>query len=210
MGHRPLVQLRRKLPGPAGCGGSWRSGAARIPRAPRAQASIGRCACDLRRALPRPVGPNPRRPVGAPGALVDLLDARFEHRIGPSATRRRAFQPGVVAAGGNLQHAAHREHRKVGLVRSHELVDGPDPESASRANQAVAFARIPVRYAVACSHGGAAATPPARGGSARRGAPPHRVRPGLPSCGSSARTVRIPWPAPPGYDPPGPVQPSVP
>lgn len=41
-------------------------------------------------------GPDPRRSVGAPGGLVDLLDARLEHGIGGGATRRRAFQPGVL------------------------------------------------------------------------------------------------------------------
>ncbi len=42
--------------------------------------------------------PYPRRPVGAPRAWVDLLDAPLEHGIG-SGARRRAFQPSVVAAG---------------------------------------------------------------------------------------------------------------
>ena len=49
--------------------------------------------------------------------------------------------PGVVAAGGHLQDAAHRMHRKVGLVRVHEFEDGVDVFSPLAANQAVAFLR---------------------------------------------------------------------
>ena len=71
--------------------------------------------------------------TGAPGPLMDLCDARLEHGIGTVTTRPRAFHPGIVATGRNLQDAAHRQHRKLGIVRFHELVDGPDPESASRA-----------------------------------------------------------------------------
>ena len=114
------------------------------------------------------------------------------------------FHPGVVATGGNLQQAAYRQHRKrkVGLVRSHELVDGPEPNRPRERTRPWRLPRSPVRYATTCSHGEGAAAPPAPGDSARRGAPPHRDRPGSPRCGPSARTVRIPWPATPGYNPP--------
>ena len=93
-------------------------------------------------------------------------------RFGSGATRRRAFQPGVVAAEGNLQNAAHRQHRNVGLVRSHEPVVGPGPESASRANQSWLLPGSPLRYAFACSHREGAAALPSPGDSARRGAHP--------------------------------------
>ncbi len=36
-------------------------------------------------------GLDPRRPIDAPGALVDLLDARLEHGIPPGANRRGAL-----------------------------------------------------------------------------------------------------------------------
>ena len=55
---------------------------------------------------------------------------------------RRTLSPRVVAAGGDVQHSAHRGDRVGGLIRSHELEDFSGTEPVSRANQAAAFARI--------------------------------------------------------------------
>jgi len=59
--------------------------------------------------------------LGLPGDVV--LD---EHAVLDRTRTRAALQPVVVAAGGHAQHAAHRLHRGVGLVRVHEFVDPVD------------------------------------------------------------------------------------
>src|ERR1041385_341542 len=56
--------------------------------------------------------------------------------------RHHTPAPGVVPAGGDLQHSAHRPDREHGLVRVYEEEDLFDFFSVSPANQAAAFDRI--------------------------------------------------------------------
>src|SRR5690242_10874382 len=85
---------------------------------------------------------HPWGPVGAPGALVNDPDVLEQLRIASAAHARRTLVPRVIAAGGEPQQPTHRGNRISGLMRSHEFesLSGIDP--LSRANQAVAFARI--------------------------------------------------------------------
>ena len=109
LGRRPKTPARgRKLPGPAATAGRGDlASATYVPHPEFTHQSGHTLAADG--LSPRPVRPDPRRPsICSSGALVDLLDTRLEHGIGPGATRRRALQQGVVAAGGDLQRAAHR------------------------------------------------------------------------------------------------------
>ena len=93
------------------------------------------------------------------------------HRLNPlrelfipfRSSRRLAIQPGIVAAGGEIQHTAHRPHRKVGLIRLHELEPRSGIELLSRAgHRRVALVRrrlflgSPAPCAAACCPGAAA------------------------------------------------------
>src|SRR5712691_10059159 len=82
------------------------------------------------------------RAVPALGARVVHANASRQSRIFERARRRLALCPCVVAARGDSKHATHRSHRILGLVRRYEPEDFLGVVSASRANQAVAFARI--------------------------------------------------------------------
>ena len=93
-------------------------------------------------ALIRQFGSDPRRSIGASTPAVDLLDPGSQLRILLSSSRGRPLAPRVVPTGGNAQHLAHRDDGIALLVLAHELEDFPGTEPVSRANQAVAFARI--------------------------------------------------------------------
>src|SRR5512145_2166431 len=80
--------------------------------------------------------------VPALGAHVVHANAGRQPRIFQWARRRPALCPCVIATRGDCEHATHRSHRKLGLVRRYEPEDFLGVVSASRANQAVAFARI--------------------------------------------------------------------
>ena len=80
------------------------------------------------------------------GAAVDLVglgmqdaDALGEHGVFEHVPRWRSILPGVVAAGRDIEHAAHGVHGKSDLLRAHELEDGVNVLSPLPANQAVAF-----------------------------------------------------------------------
>ncbi len=85
-------------------------------------------------------GMNPRRAVRPPAAGMDRLHTRRQVRIGLRASRQWPPTPRVVPARGDAEHAGHRGDTETSLIRTHEPVDLPGP--VSRANQAVAFARI--------------------------------------------------------------------
>ena len=55
-------------------------------------------------------------------------------------SRLEAIRP--LLEGGDAQHPAHRGHAMTGLVRPHEPEDFPGTEPVSRANQAVALAKM--------------------------------------------------------------------
>jgi hypothetical protein len=73
---------------------------------------------------------------------MDLPDARQQRRVCLGPGRGGPGSLGVIAAGGDLQQAAHHGDRMHGPGGSHKLepLDGIEP--VSRANQAAAFAKI--------------------------------------------------------------------
>ena len=73
----------------------------------------------------------------------DRLNPLRELLISSRTSRRHAIQPGVVAAGGEIQHTAHRPHRKIGLIRLHEVEPRSGIELLSRANQAAVLMKWP-------------------------------------------------------------------
>ena len=79
-------------------------------------------------------------PFRAAAAGVDRLHASRQRRIGSRTSRRPTATPRVAPAGGDTEHAGHRGDAKTRLIRTHEPEDLPGP--VSRANQAVALARI--------------------------------------------------------------------
>ena len=93
-----------------------------------------------RHAVVGQVGVNPRRAVRAPAASVNLPHTGGQLGIGLGASRRGASTPRVVPARGDTEHAGHRGDAEPSLIRTHEPVVFPGP--ISRANQAVAFAKI--------------------------------------------------------------------
>src|SRR5229473_777134 len=82
------------------------------------------------------------RTVSALGARVVHANVCREPAVLQCARRRLALGPRVIAARGDCEHATHRSHRILGLVRRYEPEDFLGVVSASLANQAVAFARI--------------------------------------------------------------------
>ncbi len=93
-------------------------------------------------ALSHQFGSDPRRSIGASTPAMYSLDSGSQLRILLSSSRGGTITPRVVPTGGNAQHLAHRDEGIVLLVLAHELEDFPGTEPVSRANQAVAFARI--------------------------------------------------------------------
>ena len=85
---------------------------------------------------------NPGCPVGATASFVEGPDLLRQRRILSGSCRRSSGSPRIVSAGGDTPQAAHRGGMKLGLIRLHEFEDFLDLESVSRANQAVAFAKI--------------------------------------------------------------------
>src|SRR5271155_1295660 len=63
---------------------------------------------------------NARRAVGGTRATMDLGDLRAQLGVRASACRGRAFQPRIVTAGGDAQHAARGGYRIHGLVSPYE------------------------------------------------------------------------------------------
>jgi site-specific DNA recombinase len=80
--------------------------------------------------------------IGAFGVGMDAFDLLGQGFIFLRSPGRRPLQPRIVAAGGDFQNSTHRGNRVLCLVRFHELEDLSGIEPVSRANQAVAFARI--------------------------------------------------------------------
>jgi hypothetical protein len=62
-----------------------------------------------------------RLAVGRSAEGVDLPDPVEECRVGDVAGGGPPAQPGVVAAGGETQHAAHCGYRRLGLMSLHQL-----------------------------------------------------------------------------------------
>ena len=103
-----------------------------------------------RRALSGQLGVNSRRPVRPTAAFVNRSHARAQRLVRGLARRALTGAPRVVPARGDTEDRAssrsernfggHRGDSKLGPIRSHEPVDLPGP--VSRANQAVAFAKV--------------------------------------------------------------------
>ena len=74
--------------------------------------------------------------------LVLPLDFGGQRGIGHGPHRGRALHPCVIAAGGDIQDAAHHSNGVTGPVLAHELEPFGGITSVSRANQAAAFERI--------------------------------------------------------------------
>src|SRR6187200_1276977 len=81
---------------------------------------------------------HPRAAIGAPALVMDFGDDDAQRLVCLLASRRRTLPPGVVAAWGNLEHAAHRSHGEMGLL----LVDEGEFHSLSFAKKAAAFFKI--------------------------------------------------------------------
>ena len=60
---------------------------------------------------------DPRTAVHAPILLRDRFDAPLQRVVAVDPLRRRSPQPGVVPAGGEAQHPAHRPDWRLGPVR---------------------------------------------------------------------------------------------
>ena len=88
------------------------------------------------------LGVNPRRPAGAPAALVAGADASLEVLAGPCALGRLTVARRIEPGRGCTENAGHRGDAVPGLVRHHELERFPGTEPASRASQAVALVGI--------------------------------------------------------------------
>ena len=93
-----------------------------------------------RRALSGQLRVNPRRPVRPTAAFVNRSHARAQRLVRGLARRALTGAPRVVPARGDTEYPGHRGDSKLGLIRSHEPVDLPG--TVSRANQAVAFAKM--------------------------------------------------------------------
>src|SRR5690606_18601726 len=80
--------------------------------------------------------------IGAFGVLMDLTDLLAQPLIFAGSLRQSSLAPGIVAAGGDLQHTTHGFHWIDRLVRTYESEDFEGTASVSRANQAAAFESI--------------------------------------------------------------------
>ena len=93
----PLNQVEDYPPLPARTS-SEATAAATFPTHPEFEHQSGKALATDSTPLLGQFGRDPRRAVSAPRGF----DARLEQGIGPGATRRRAFHPSVLAAGGNF------------------------------------------------------------------------------------------------------------
>ena len=93
-------------------------------------------------ALVDQFGAHARHAVGRVRLGMNAANALGQDRVVDRSLRRRSITPSVVAAGRDIEYAAHRAHRDSGLVRVHEFEDPMDVLSPFTANQAVAFARM--------------------------------------------------------------------
>src|SRR5262245_30819177 len=73
---------------------------------------------------------------------MEVADLREQLLIGDRTPTRTAFDPRVVATGGDVQDAAQGGNGMRGLMRLHEFEDPGGIEPVSRANQAAAFFKI--------------------------------------------------------------------
>src|SRR5690606_32210787 len=87
-------------------------------------------------------GMNAGSTIGAFGVLMDLTDLLAQPLIFAGSLRQSSLAPGIVAAGGDLQHTTHGFHWIDRLVRTYESEDFEGTASVSRANQAAAFESI--------------------------------------------------------------------
>src|SRR6185437_10118750 len=87
-------------------------------------------------------GMHPRPSVGRTRALMNVADALEQLPVHLCPRRGCTIAPCVKAAGGDPQQPTHGCHRIGGLIRSHEFESLSGVEWVSRANQAVAFAKI--------------------------------------------------------------------
>ncbi len=74
--------------------------------------------------------------------LVALLDFLQQLCVRLRSGRRGSLEPRIVSAGRDSQHSTLRGNRIFGLMSLHELEPPDGIEPVSRANQAVAFAKI--------------------------------------------------------------------
>ena len=75
-------------------------------------------------------------------ANVCRMDFGDQRGIGHGPHRGRTLHPCVIAAGGDIQDAAHHSNGVTGPVLAHELEPFGGITSVSRANQAAAFERM--------------------------------------------------------------------
>jgi hypothetical protein len=68
--------------------------------------------------------------------------------------RRLSVSPGIVAAGRDAQHTAHRGDREFGLVRTHELEDGIEPVYRANDGRSRTRPRLLPVYRVPAAGGG--------------------------------------------------------
>ncbi len=85
---------------------------------------------------------NPRSPVGLSRLSVEAADLGPQPLILLRMSRWLSAAPRIVAAGGDLQHLAHRGNRMIGPIRTHEFEPRDGIDQVSCANQAAAFFRI--------------------------------------------------------------------
>ena len=85
---------------------------------------------------------DPGCPVRATASFVEGSDSIRQRRVLSGPCRWASGSPRVVSAGGDTQQSTHRSNGKTDLIHLHELEDFLDLESVSRANQAVAFAKM--------------------------------------------------------------------
>ncbi len=87
-------------------------------------------------------GMNARPAVGTSRFGMNLSDSTSKHHVLSGSFGRRSAPPGVVAASQNSEYTTHGGDREFGLVRIYESEEFGGKSPFSRANQAVAFARI--------------------------------------------------------------------
>ena len=103
-------------------------------------ASPERPACGSPACPQRPAPRESSAPRTSQAAFVNRSHARAQRLVRGLARRALTGAPRVVPARGDTEYPGHRGDSKLGLIRSHELVDLPG--TVSRANQAVAFAKM--------------------------------------------------------------------
>ena len=83
---------------------------------------------------------NPRRPVRPTATFVNRPHTGAQRLVRLLTHRALTLAPRIEPARGDAEHPGHGGDTKLGLIRSHEPVDLPG--TVSRANQAVAFAKM--------------------------------------------------------------------